>query len=122
SSKASPPTPPPYKPVESANEPKYSVMPEARASDTTSDRFRVLEFTKNFLQVCIEGDYSGYRKLVSRTTAPYAKDRFEKAYNAVKLVTIERIEALTNPRLPERTHLVEIKIEFQPGQKAALRR
>ncbi|MFO0837485.1 MAG: hypothetical protein U1D55_03095 [Phycisphaerae bacterium] len=57
----------------------------------------VAAFIRTFLETCLAGDYSGYRRLVSRSRTPQSKERFQAIYHGLSRVEVEAIEETTLP-------------------------
>ena len=55
------------------------------------DRPEVNEFITRFSKVCLRGEYLNYRLLVSRQVEPFSRDSFQRAWEAVERVRINRI-------------------------------
>ncbi len=81
----------------------------------------VVAFVRQFLETCLVGDYTEYRRLVSRTTDPESRARFEKILNSLRALVIESIEPLALPSVGD-AWLVLARIDFLPDRKVALRR
>ena len=78
-------------------------------------------FVHEFLQTCLNGDYSGYRKLVSRRREPEGLDRFTAIYHAIRVVRVESIERIPVPQVSDAVYRVVTAAEFQPGSRVSLR-
>lgn len=78
-------------------------------------------FVNEFLQTCLKGDYSGYRKLVSRRREPEGLDRFTAIYHAIRVVRVESIERVPVPEVSDAVYRVVTAAEFQPGSRVSLR-
>ena len=78
-------------------------------------------FVNEFLQTCLNGDYSGYRKLVSRRREPEGLDRFTVIYHAIRAVRVESIERIPVPQVSDAVYRVVTAAEFQPGSRVSLR-
>lgn len=82
----------------------------------------VVDFLREFVQVCLNGDYLGYRRLVSRYDTPVSRERFEAIYHSIRAVHVESIEPLnarTNEGEP--VYLVVSEIEIDPESRIAIR-
>lgn len=97
--------------------PEYSFAPglEDEFPEATS-------FLRRFLETCLAGDYTGYRRLVTRTGDPETRTRFEKILNSLRTLHIESIEELDAPQGPRPMYLVISRVDFLPERKVALRR
>lgn len=78
-------------------------------------------FLDQFLAVCLNGDYFGYRQLVSRAYTPESRERFSAIYDAVEEVEIELVEQVRLPRVPEPTYRVVTRVHFDEVSRARLR-
>ncbi|MCH8891550.1 MAG: hypothetical protein IH827_10825, partial [Myxococcales bacterium] len=84
--------------------PEYTIPIELRTAEPEA-----AAFVDRFLSVCLGGDYTGYRRLVSRTRRAESKERFEAMYLGVKSLTVEIIEPISpgqRSRLPAETFRV----------------
>ncbi|MBU0639378.1 MAG: hypothetical protein KKB50_10985 [Planctomycetes bacterium] len=100
-----------------------AVQPEfAFARGLRDDYPEVSDFVREFLLTCLAGDYTGYRQLVSRTRTPESKERFQAIFHAIRSVTVETIEPLDIPALPQPTFLVISTVDFLPEHKVKLRK
>lgn len=81
----------------------------------------VAAFVRTFLETCLAGDYTGYRKLVSRAREPESKERFQTVYYAIRTVIVESIEPIELRDVPRPTYLVISALDFDPDRKVALR-
>ena len=95
--------------------PEYTIPIELRTAEPEA-----AAFVDHFLSVCLGGNYTGYRRLVSRTHKAESKERFEAMYLGVKSLTVEIIEPI-NPgkrsRLPAETFRVVSKLEVRPDSR-----
>lgn len=82
----------------------------------------VTGFLRHFLETCLAGDYTGYRRLVSRAADPESRARFETILNSLRSLTVEAIEEVDLPAGPSPAYLVTSKVDFLPHRKVALRR
>jgi hypothetical protein len=96
--------------------PQYSFAPGVRDAHP-----EVAAFVRTFLETCLAGDYTGYRKLVSRLGKPESKDRFQAVYYAIRSVTVESIEPIEVREAPQPAYRVVSAIDFNPDRKVALR-
>ena len=101
----SPPTPP-----------KYSFAPGVVESQP-----EVAAFVRSFLETCLAGDYTGYRRLVSRLGQPESKERFQAVYYAIRTVVVESISPIETREAPQPAYLVVSAVDFNPERKVALR-
>ncbi len=96
--------------------PEYTIPIELRTAQPEA-----AAFVDHFLSVCLGGDYTGYRRLVSRTHKAESKERFEAMYLGVKSLTVEIIELIPPPgkrsRLPAETFRVVSKLEVRPDSR-----
>ena len=95
--------------------PEFSIPIELR-----TDAPEAADFVDRFLSLCLNGDYTGYRRLVSRTTTPESKQRFQAIYLGLKLVTVESIERITprkKSRLPAEVYRVVTNLEVRPSSR-----
>lgn len=98
------------------------VKPEYKFAPGLADaQPEVAAFVRQFLETCLVGDYTEYRRLVSRTTYPESRARFEKILNSLRTLAIESIEPLELPEVGD-AWLVLAQIEFLPDRKVAIRR
>lgn len=87
-----------------------------------TDREEICAFLRGFLESCLAGDYSEYRRLLSRSQTPLARERFQAIYYAVRSVTVRSIEPVRAQRLGDPAYLVISSVEFDPEQRVRLRR
>ncbi len=95
--------------------PEYTIPIELRTAEPEA-----AAFVDRFLSVCLGGDYTGYRRLVSRTHKAESKERFEAMYLGVKSLTVEIIEPIhpgKRSRLPAETFRVVSKLEVRPDSR-----
>jgi hypothetical protein len=78
-------------------------------------------FVREFLETCLAGNYTDYRKLVSRKRNPESKERFQTIYYAIKTVTVTSIAPVTVRDLPPPVYRVVSEIEFLPEHNVKLR-
>lgn len=91
--------------------------PEYRFAGDVRDRQpEIARFLRGFLETCLTGDYEGYRKYVSRRQQPESRDRFQRIYDAIDLLTVTRIEEVEVPTLPPPVYLVVSEVEFIAGR------
>jgi hypothetical protein len=84
----------------------------------------VFAFVNEFLEMCLAGDYAGYRLRVSRLTTPETRERFTLLYHSMQLVHVESIELLDAarvPALPAPVYRVISRVEFKPDSRVTLR-
>lgn len=81
----------------------------------------VSAFVRHFMETCLAGDYSGYRKLVSRRAEPESKERFAAVYFAIRTVTVESIEPIAYRDLPQPAYLVVNAVDLHPDRRLAIR-
>jgi hypothetical protein len=98
-------------------------VPQRKPSYTFAEGLRtehpeVSEFMQSFLEVCLAGDYTAYRKLVSRLADPESKARFERMLHALDAVTILAIEPIELRELPPPTYLVTVAVELRKGAQS----
>ena len=58
------------------------------------------DFLQAFFETCLSGDYEGYRKFVSRRQQPEPRDRFERIYDAIELLSGADLRARGHEKLP----------------------
>ncbi|HUW85059.1 MAG TPA: hypothetical protein VMZ31_19940 [Phycisphaerae bacterium] len=89
--------------------PTFSFAPEATCEDTA-----VNGFVKRFVQTCLNGDYAGYREMVTRLVEPIGREAFETAWHAVERVEVNSI-VLTEgvQRYPAPVYLVGAEVEMR---------
>lgn len=95
--------------------PEFSIPIELRTAAPEA-----ADFVDRFLSLCLSGDYTGYRRLVSRTTTPESKQRFQAIYLGLELVTVESIERITpgkKSRLPSEVYRVVSNLEVRPSSR-----
>ncbi len=95
--------------------PEYTIPIELRTAQPEA-----AAFVDHFLSVCLGGDYTGYRRLVSRTHKAESKERFEAMYLGVQSLTVEIIEPISpgkRSRLPAETFRVVSKLEVRPDSR-----
>ncbi len=119
-------SPPPPKPAPQpakdlvplpAEKPEYSFA--AGLAESHPD---VVGFMRHFLETCLAGDYSGYRRLVARRSDPESRARFERILHSLHRLTVETIEPLSLREVPPPVYLVISKAEFVLDEKATRRR
>ncbi len=81
----------------------------------------VSAFVRHFMETCLAGDYSGYRKLVSRGAEPESKERFQAVYHAIRSVTIESIEPIEYRDIPQPAYLVINAVDLHADRPVAIR-
>ncbi|MFQ6047935.1 MAG: hypothetical protein ACE5K7_01040 [Phycisphaerae bacterium] len=97
--------------------PKF-VFPEALRSREPE----LSRFISEFVQVCLRGDYAGYRLRVSRQCEPVGRDTFERAWHAVKQVRVRSIRRLDGAvKYPPPVYLVRADVELREPAKKPLR-
>ncbi|MGE0479176.1 MAG: hypothetical protein AB7Q17_01770 [Phycisphaerae bacterium] len=99
-----------------AEPPAYSFAPGVRESQR-----EIAGFVQQFLEVCLAGDYTGYRRLASRSREPETKERFQAIYHAMRNVVVEQIEEVELREIPGPAYRVVASIELDPQAKVALR-
>ncbi len=102
-------------------------LPEAKpeysfAAGLEDDFPEAVGFMRHLLETCLAGDYTGYRRLVSRAADPESRNRFEKVLNSLKSLTITSIEEIDSLQVPPPAYLVVGQTEFLPDRNVALRR
>lgn len=103
--------------------PRPRLLPECTFADGLKEQHpEVSAFVNAFLQTCLNGDYSGYRRMVSRTKTPVDKERFQAIYYAIKSVSVDAIDPVAHEDLPETAYRVVSSVEFLPEKEIALRR
>lgn len=98
-------------------------LPEHRFAEGLASQYpEVVAFLRHFMQTCLNGDYVGYRSLVSRDETPVSRDRFDAIYQAVRTVLVESIRPL-DVRTPEdeTVYLVVSRVEVDPQSRVAVR-
>lgn len=78
-------------------------------------------FVRQFLEICMAGDYSGYRQLVSRTREPESRERFQAIYYAIRNVYVEAIDEVAIPLLDPPVYRVIANVELDPNARVSLR-
>lgn len=96
--------------------PAYSFAPGVRESQR-----EIAGFVQQFLEICLAGDYTGYRQLASRSREPETKERFQAIYHAMRNVVVEQIEEVELREIPGPAYRVVASIELDPQAKVALR-
>lgn len=96
--------------------------PEYVFAEGLRDRHpEVTAFLQHFLETCLNGDYNGYRQLVSRRANPESKERFQAIYYGIRSVKVETIEPVNVPDLPPPAYRIVSEIILDPEAKVALR-
>jgi hypothetical protein len=109
------PSPPPIDRVQlPAQKPDY-----AFAEGVGDKNPEVVAFMRHFMETCLAGDYSGYRRLVARSSEPESRARFERVLNALKRLTVISIEPVESKKLPTGTYLVIADVELAPDERRA---
>ncbi len=101
-----------------------AVLPEYRFADGLREKYpEVCAFLREFLETCLAGDYTGYRRLVSRFEKPESRERFETIYHALRLVVVEHIEPLGASETGSQpvAYRVVSAAEFDPQSNVSLR-
>lgn len=96
--------------------PSYSIDPEVEAEHPA-----IADFVREFLTTCLNGDYTGYTKLVSRLRRPESVERFTAMYHAIKSATVESIRPVEHRELPKPAYLVVSRVEVREDVKHAAR-
>ncbi len=98
-------------------------LPEHRFAEGLVSEFpEVCAFLSEFMQTCLNGDYLGYRRLVSRFETPLSRERFEAIYRAVRSVVVEEIRPLQRHTAEnEPIYLVVSGVEVDPDSRVAVR-
>lgn len=110
-------------PAQGASHSPAAPLPEHRFADGLASQYpEVVAFLRHFMQTCLNGDYVGYRSLVSRDETPVSRDRFDAIYQAVRTVLVESIRPL-DVRTPEdeTVYLVVSRVEVDPQSRVAVR-
>lgn len=81
----------------------------------------IAAFVRQFLEVCMAGDYSGYRQLVSRTREPESRERFQAIYYSIRNVRVEAIDEVTIPLLDPPVYRVVAAVDLDPNARVSLR-
>lgn len=98
------------------NLPDYRLPP-----DLARDYPQVAGFVQQFLNVCLAGDYEGYRQLVSRIRTPESQGRFEAMLGAIASVDVVSIREVSPPDLPPPVFVVVSHVTFKPDQRVSAR-
>lgn len=98
-------------------------LPEHRFAEGLAAEYpEVTAFLREFLQTCLNGDYLGYRRLVSRYETPVSRERFEAIYHAIRYVLVESIRPLAGRTIEgEPVYLVVSQVEVDPESRVAVR-
>ena len=97
--------------------------PEYSFAAGLADKYpQVVGFMQHFLETCLAGDYSGYRRLVARATDPESRARFERILHALRSLDVESIEEVEIRRIPPPVYLVIGKADFVADEQAARHR
>lgn len=94
----------------------------AFAEGIEADYPDVTAFMRRFMETCLVGDYSGYRRLVSRSATPESQKRFERVLHALEKLTVEHVELVELPQVPPPCYVVIGNIELREGSRVAIRR
>ena len=115
-SSGSPSGGPPNETVELPEEkPTYSF-----AEGLADEHPEIVTFMRRFLEICMAGDYTAYREMVSRQVEPESRSRFKQVLHSLRGIVIESIDEVEIRRLPEPTYLVVGRATLSP--EAAARR
>ncbi len=88
----------------------------------------IVGFMRQFLETCLAGDYSGYRRLVTRTADPESRARFEKVLHTLKTMEVRDINSVSLPEIDAPAYLVTCFATFrdpkesEPGRRKLSRR
>jgi hypothetical protein len=100
--------------------PRYDLPIELRtAHPDTAD------FVDRFLTTCLAGNYSEYRRMVSRTRVPESRERFEAIYRGLESVAVESIEPIDPdavPELPEPAYMVVSRLKIRGDSRLSQRK
>lgn len=83
------------------------------------------DFVDRFLTTCLAGDYTEYRRLVSRTRVPESRERFEAIYRGLESVRVESIEPIDAdqmPELPAPAYMVVSRLKIREESRLGQRR
>jgi hypothetical protein len=83
---------------------------------------QVADFLRRFMETSLAGDYTGYRRMVSRLADPESRSRFEAILNSLQKLTIQSIEEIDLPQVSGTAYRVVSQVEFLPHHKVTLRR
>lgn len=97
--------------------PTYTIAP-----GLTERHPEVAGFMRHFLEMCLTGDYAGYRRLVSERVDPESRARFEKVLNALRHLDVEEVEAVKLAQLPGAVYRVIARAEFVSDEARVPRR
>lgn len=81
----------------------------------------IAAFVRQFLEVCMAGDYSGYRGLVSRTREPESRERFQAIYHSIRNVRVDAIDEVAVPLLDPPVYRVVAAVDLDPNARVSLR-
>ncbi len=100
--------------------PRYDLPIELRTAHPEA-----ADFVDRFLTTCLAGNYTEYRRLVSRTRVPESRERFEAIYRGLESVQVESIEPIDAERMPELpapAYMVVSKLEIREESRLGQRR
>ncbi len=100
-----------------------AVRPEYAFAEGVEQEYpEVTKFLRQFLETCLKGDYSGYRRMVTRRADPESRDRFEKILHAMESLEVVSITRTRIPVYDDEVFLVTTRATFQAGHRAAEQR
>jgi len=112
--------------VEVGRVPPPAIIPDySFAEGVREEHPEIAGFLQEFLEICLAGDYAGYRKLASRQREPESRERFQRVYHAISSLMVETVQRLDRPDLDylsDEIYLVVVSIKFHPDSGTRLRR
>lgn len=81
----------------------------------------VVAFVREFMETCLAGDYTGYRRLVTRRATPESRKRFERILHSLQSLAVESVRTIELPEGVGTAYLVTSRAAFRPDDQAALR-
>ena len=109
-----------------ARVPPPAITPEySFAEGLREQHAEITGFLQEFLEVCLAGDYAGYRRLASRQREPESRERFQAVYHAIRSLVVESVARIDHPdlaHLSDKVYLVITSLRFHPESKTRLRR
>lgn len=99
-----------------ATRPVYEFAPGLRTAHPEA-----CDFVTEFLNICLAGDYNGYRRMVTRRRDPETRERFQAIYYAIRSVRIDDVAPQSVRDLADEAFLVTATVDFDPAARVAVR-
>lgn len=92
------------------------------AVDLEEEYPEVVGFMRHFLETCLAGDYTGYRRLVTRRQDPESSARFERILHALRKLTVLDIQPADLPGYGDDCFVVTNEVQFHADNPVTERR